>query len=47
MMSVENYTNINAKAINSWAEGGWEWSIVTSLHKIQKIIIILKTILKQ
>ena len=24
---LENYTDINAKAIDKWVEKGWEWSI--------------------
>ena len=27
---TENYTDINSKTIDAWAEGGWEWSIATS-----------------
>lgn len=29
-MENKNYTELNAKAIDKWAEGGWEWSIPTS-----------------
>jgi hypothetical protein len=24
---MENYTEINSKTIDSWAENGWEWSV--------------------
>ena len=24
---IENYTDINAKAIDAWVENGWEWSV--------------------
>jgi len=29
-MDKLNYTDINAKTIDSWAENGWEWSIPIS-----------------
>jgi len=26
---LENYTDINSKAIDAWVEDGWEWSVPT------------------
>ena len=32
-----NYTDINAKAVDSWVEGGWEWGIPISPEAFQKV----------